>query len=135
MARFINIIALLLLVSVSYSQSPSLEFKAKYQQAKINLKNNNIEQAKKAFEYLISTPQNSYTPYLYYYLAMAQHKLNDYNECENTLEQISSKYTLWALNDDYYYLTGINYLKKNEIEKSLTFLNKIKNKDFENKIS
>ena len=127
----------ILLISISYfglSQKPSLEFKAKYQQARADLKNQKFEIAKNQFLSLKNSANNSLSPYIDYYLALSQHKLKQFNEAEKTLIQLQAKFPTWANNEDFNYIFGVNYLKKSELESALNQFNKIKKTEFDTKI-
>jgi hypothetical protein len=133
MKYYFNLFFILLFISSAYSQSTSLDFKAKYEQAKIDLKNKKFESAKNQFLSLKSGARpNHYTPYISYYLALAYFNLNEIQSAENQLITIQN--TSWSKNADLNYLLGIIYLSKKEADKALSRFSKIESKSFEKNI-
>lgn len=119
-----------------FNQSNSLEFKAKYEQAKINLKNKKYELAKNELVAMLSNiKSNHYSPYIGYYLALAYYKLNDLQSAENQLLKIQNSSPNWNRNNDLNYLLGIIFLSKKEADKALGKFNKIEEKTYEKSIN
>ncbi len=117
------------------AQAPSLEFKAKYSQAKIDLKNKKYDLAKKAFQSLKNNHNfTAYQPYISYYLSLALYHNNELQLSENQLINLQSAYPSWGKINEVNYLLGLVYFSKKETEKALTSLNKISTKYFEKDI-
>lgn len=129
-------ILLFIFISVQiFAQNPSLEFKAKYEQAKIDLKNKDYKNANSKLLLLKNgTVYPSYSTYINYFLAQSYFYLNNWEQAENELITLQKSKPNWAKINDLNFLLGKIYLKTNRFENALSSFNKIANKAFENDI-
>ncbi|MES2795086.1 MAG: outer membrane protein assembly factor BamD, partial [Bacteroidota bacterium] len=134
--RVITIFFFLAFITKVQSQSPSLEFKAAYKQAKIDLKNKKYQEAKNKLEKLYQTnSSNSYSPYIQYFIAFANYQLENYQSAENELIKLQNSFANIEKKQDINYLLGLVYLRKKETENALTTFSKINNASFEKELN
>lgn len=126
-------ILLLIFITVKIvAQNPSLEFKAKYEQAKIDLKNKDFRNANTKLLLLKNgTVYPTYSPYVNYFLAQSYFYLNNLEQAENELVTLQKSKPNWAKSNELNFLLGKIQLKSNRFENALLSFNKITNKTFE----
>lgn len=135
MKYYFNFFFIFLFISKAFTQSPSLEFKAKYSQAKLDLKNKKYELAKTGFLNLKSTSTSPvYSPYISYFLSLTFFHTNEIQLAENQLVNIQNNYPNWDKINEVNFQLGLVYFAKKETEKALYNFNKISLKSFEKDI-
>lgn len=102
----------------AFTQSPNLEYKAKYMQAVSDYKNQKTVSARAIFETL-KTSENEYTPYIYYYLAKIDFELKKTEDAENQIVSLINKYPKWNQIQEANFLLGQIYFSKKETFKAL----------------
>lgn len=110
-------------------QNPNLEFKAKYEDAKLSIKSKNFSKALTQFEYLSkSYTQNNHSPYIQYFIGFSKFKLLQLNDAEKTVQELLSNYPEWSQKDDANFLLGSINISKKDLKKALNSFEKVNSK-------
>lgn len=121
-----KILILLILLSATFTQVLFAQSDKKYSDAAASFKQGKYEVAMNLFLPLTSTQNpNAQAEYAHYYYALAAQKLKKFNDSNQMLKQLITRFPKWNRIEEAYFLLGINYFAVNNGALALNYLQRI----------